>query len=135
MCYDELVESGVRCSRRLYEGRSVSRMLLEFIHPQSSKMRVKFSEGIEGAIKLASDSICTNRTKHMYLRIYLFTDTLDEGGIKLAPLSTQEQVANDLTRTLSAAALLKHLKSLLSLAKYICTVPAVLTGGGCKTWK
>lgn len=56
------------------------RMLLEFHRPELPKTRARISEDDEGSIKLPSNPICTNRTKHMDVRYHFYKEADEEGG-------------------------------------------------------
>lgn len=90
------------------------RMLLDFLRRWPPNLRVKHLEDSEGTMKLASNSIRTTRTKHMNARFHSPREHVVEGKIGLAHVNTQEQVADALSKNLSAETHSNHRKAPLN---------------------
>lgn len=58
------------------------RMLLEFTRPDLAKMRGRISEDNGGAVGLASNPICTIRTRHIDVHHHSLRETIEQGKIK-----------------------------------------------------
>lgn len=86
------------------------RGLLEFLFAGSAArgVVVVFKDN-NGAVKLASDPICTNRTKHTDVRCHHVREKVNQKFIKAVHVSCADQSADGITKNLPGEALLvKH---------------------------
>lgn len=60
------------------------------------------------AIKLASNPICTSRTKHIDVRYHFVKGRVDEKVIEASHIPTARQSADGLTNKLPGETLMKH---------------------------
>ena len=99
----------------MHEGCSFLGAVFEYLQPHLPKMRVRISEDNEGAIKLAANPICTNRTKHIDVRHHFLREKVEKDIILLALVGSSDQHADALTKNLGSVAHSKHRQFLLNL--------------------
>ena len=77
-------------------------------------MRRNNLEDNDGAIKLADNPICTNRTKHIDVRYHLVREKVYNQTVKILHVESEKQAADGLTKNLGKATLVRHRKTLLN---------------------
>ena len=90
------------------------RQILDFIEPRREVRPVTIFEDNDGAIKLADNPICTNRTKHIDVRYHFVREKVANQTVKVVHVESEKQAADGLTKNLPEAALVRHRKTLLN---------------------
>ena len=91
------------------------RQVEEFMEPSMMVGAVNVFEDNEGAIKLVTNKHASRRTKHIDLKYHLVRDTSDAREVRVAYVSSGDQHADLLTKSLDMQKFYKHAKFILNL--------------------
>ena len=90
------------------------RGLVDFLMPGQQRGVVTVLEDNDGAVKLASNPICTNRMKRIDVRCHFVREKVDRKIVKVVYVSSADQTTAGLTKNLPVEALVKHRWTLLN---------------------
>ena len=89
--------------------------LCEFIQPGFVKLPITIFEDNDGAVKLAENPICTNRTKHIDVRYHFIREKVEDGTVRVVHVESRKQTADGLTKNLPQESFAWHRRTLLNL--------------------
>ena len=84
------------------------RQLLGFMWPECREQKVIMYEDNEGALRLASNPLSSNRTKHIDVRYHFIRDEVKRGSIMVLHVKSEGQHADALTKPLAIEVFRKH---------------------------